>query len=134
MGLLGMVLQYWGSWMSTLGSLFPQENPQENLWPSQCSTIPPCGRGHVVKVKLLLLPFQYSPSQFCGSERYFNLTPAFWEFYSGVFYGKLLVGLLCEGDQNDEQPMLSSPQQWLFLQHWEAQSQGCFHKRQASTI
>lgn len=29
---------------------------------------------------------------------------------------------------------MSSPRQWLFLQHWEAQSQGCLHKRGASTV
>ena len=56
-------LKCWGSWISTLISIFPTELAIKRRGLSQFGPVLARGRGSVVVVELLLLPYECSPSQ-----------------------------------------------------------------------
>lgn len=75
--------QCWGSWMSTFDSLFPTVGSID--WGqgdgSWCDIMPTLGRGHLVRIWLLLLPLWCTSSLSLWSKEGLSLIPSVLGFF-----------------------------------------------------
>lgn len=84
MGLVGSSPQCWGSWVSTLGSVFPLEKPQAqgslSVWALCHPGEGQCDPSETAPLSLLMWSFSVSVVQ----GLFFSLTPRFWDFHTSV--------------------------------------------------